>query len=83
MTAPRNPVLRLNDIGEAVVALPLEFRESHAQVAWQQAIWMRNQLIHGYAEIDYSIVWDTAVLDIPTLLTQVADILTDMEGSPR
>ena len=41
---------------------------------------MRNKLIHGYAGIDYEMVWTTAVRDIPSLVERIAAILTDLEG---
>ena len=28
---------------------------------------MRNQLIHGYFDVDLSVVWDTVTRDLPLL----------------
>jgi len=32
---------------------------------------MRNRLIHGYDEVDYSILWDALTLNLPELLAQL------------
>jgi uncharacterized protein with HEPN domain len=39
-------------IGEAVNGLSPGVRDGHPDVAWQDAIRMRNRLIHGYFDID-------------------------------
>ena len=66
---------------EAAARLPTEFRLLHPEVEWRRAIDMRNRLIHGYAGIDYEMVWSTAVSDIPPLCGQIDAILTELGGS--
>ena len=46
----------------------------------QQIIASRNLLIHGYDLIDDALVWQVLTRDLPTLATQVADLLR--EGAP-
>ena len=38
---------------------------------------MRNIHAHDYGNIDYSIVWDTLMNDIPDLKLKLAEILKD------
>jgi len=35
---------------------------------------MRNRLIHGYFDINYDIVWDTIIHDIPRLIDLLKQI---------
>jgi uncharacterized protein with HEPN domain len=36
---------------------------------------MRNRLIHGYFDIDADIVWNTASIEIPALLSDLRRII--------
>lgn len=56
-------------IGELVNKLSKEFKESTAEEAhWDQMYGMRNRIVHGYQDVDFEIVWDSAVYDVPKLL---------------
>jgi len=37
---------------------------------------LRNALIHGYADVDSSVVWDIIVTKLPRLRREVADLIT-------
>ena len=56
-------------IGELANGLSEEFREqTKDEMPWGMIRGMRNWLTHAYAETDESIIWETAVNDIPQLL---------------
>lgn len=56
-------------IGELANGLSAEYRnETKTQMPWGMIRGMRNWLAHAYAEMDESIIWETAVHDIPHLL---------------
>ena len=40
---------------------------------------MRNRLIHGYDNVDETILWRTVTEKLPLLLTQVENILAEPE----
>jgi uncharacterized protein with HEPN domain len=65
----------LEIIGEVVRDLPKEFRETHSSVNWQDPANMRSALIHGYLEVDPSIVWDTVVNDLPKFKEEIKKLL--------
>ncbi len=65
-------------IGEAATRISEEFRKSHPEVSWKRAIALRNILVHNYMAVDYSILWDTAMDDLPVLKKQVQKILEDI-----
>ena len=41
----------------------------------RQIIDMRNRVIHGYDKIDNEIVWGTIVRHLPSLKTEITDLL--------
>jgi uncharacterized protein with HEPN domain len=68
-------VRALEVLGEAASKVSDETRSAHPQVPWSLITDMRNRLIHGYFDIDTSIVWNTASQEIPALLTDLRKIL--------
>ena len=38
---------------------------------------MRNKLIHGYDQVDLSILWDTVTDDLPRLIQELETVLRD------
>ena len=58
-------VRSLEVIGEAVKKLPLDFREKYNHVDWKAIAGMRDKLIHDYAGVDYDLVWDVVINEIP------------------
>lgn len=65
----------LEVIGEAAQCVSSAFTEMNPDVPWKKMIGMRNRLIHGYFDINYDIVWDTIVHDIPGLIRLLRQML--------
>lgn len=70
-------VRNLEIIGEAAKGLPASFRNAHPQVPWGQLAGMRDRLIHGYAGVNYDIVWDIIEQDLPGLVTELKKLLRE------
>jgi uncharacterized protein with HEPN domain len=68
-------VRRLEIIGEATKNLSNEFREKYPEVPWKGMARMRDRISHHYFDIDYNIVWDTAINMLPPLKKQIEEIL--------
>ncbi|MDE3046212.1 MAG: DUF86 domain-containing protein [Verrucomicrobiota bacterium] len=62
-------------IGEAANAVSSECKAGIPQIPWKSVIGMRNQLIHGYFDISYRIIWSTITEDIPMLIAHLEKIL--------
>jgi len=60
-------VRKLEIIGEAAKRLSKNFRESVPSAPWHAIAGMRDKLIHGYAGVDYEIVWKAVENDLPPL----------------
>ena len=69
-------VFQLLIIGEAVKRLSQEFRTQHPDIPWSLIAGMRDNLIHGYDDIDWDEVWKTASSDIPELLVSLKPLFT-------
>ena len=72
-------VRNLEVIGEAanqVIKKFPQFAAMQSDVPWEAVYYMRNRVIHGYASIDYELVWQVANKDLLELHTQLVRIKT-------
>ena len=69
-------------IGEAANHVADEIVDANPGIPWAAIIGMRNNLIHGYNEIDYEIVWDAAQNDLEGLEESIEQILSEI-GLPE
>ena len=69
-------------IGEAAKQVSQEMRDQHPEIPWRDIIAMRNRVIHGYAEVDYTIVWDTVQNDLPALVAQLQPLVSEEASGP-
>ena len=65
----------IQDIGEAANRVSSEFQTQHSHIPWRDMIDMRNHLVHVYTDIDFGVLWNTAVEDLPPLISQLEAIL--------
>ncbi len=72
---------RLLHIGEAVKSLDEEARGSSSEIAWERAVAMRHRLAHDYLGVDASILWDTAIRQLPPLAAACHAIIAESEQS--
>jgi uncharacterized protein with HEPN domain len=68
-------IRRLEIIGEAVKNLPPDFKERYTNIPWQQIAGMRDVLIHEYFGVDLNLTWQTVREDIPSLKSELEEIL--------
>lgn len=64
-------------IGELVLNLTDEFKESHTKVPWKQIRSMRNIIAHHYGVVDAETVWTAIADDIPELRDYCQAILKE------
>jgi len=65
----------LEIIGEAAHGISEDLKQKYPAVPWQQMTSMRNNLIHGYFQVDNDLIWQTVKKELPPLLTAIRDIL--------
>ena len=66
-------------IGEAAYKLSRAFVDSHPQTSWQTIADMRHHLVHGYYQVNPSIVWNVIQKDLQPLREQVACYLAETD----
>jgi uncharacterized protein with HEPN domain len=72
----RSAVLqKLSVIGEAAAHLPDTFCLQNPKVPWVDMIAFRNFAVHEYFSVNWHIVWDTAIEDIPPIEKQIAKLV--------
>lgn len=69
-------IRRLLVIGEASGRLSASFREERPNIPWREIRGMRNRMVHVYDDIDVNLVWRTAQRDVPSLLAELASIVS-------
>lgn len=58
----------LLQIGElAKDGLSEETLKNIKEIKWANMYGLRNRIVHGYASVDYEIIWETIVKDVPSL----------------
>ena len=62
-------------IGEAANHVARNVQFEHPEVPWPAVVSMRNRIIHSYFEVDFDILWDVAVIEVPKLVPQIKAIL--------
>lgn len=65
----------LEIIGEAIKQVPDNFRKKYQNVDWKTYAGLRDKLIHHYFGVDYSIVWDIIINELPGLKEKVSQII--------
>ncbi len=72
--------MSLLNIGEMATRIERDhpqFRVAHSHLAWSKMKGVRNRIAHGYFELDFRVVWDTAAADLPKLIAELTAILDD------
>lgn len=82
-TNSRAIVRSLEVIGEATKKVPDEVRSDNPQINWNEMAGMRDVLIHNYFGIDYDIVWNVLLHDIPELHEELAALIEKEEAHSK
>lgn len=64
-------------VGEAAYMLMKDFKDAHPATPWKVVQGMRHYLVHDYANVVATTLFDTAVNDIPILRSQVERYLSE------
>jgi uncharacterized protein with HEPN domain len=74
-------LLRLFEtLGEAATKVSAELRATYPEIPWTAASDTRNRLIHGYDDLDMSILWYAAEHNVPPLLVQLQEVIRELTG---
>lgn len=56
-----------------------EVQLKYPQIPWAEIIAMRNRLIRAYFDVDLDRVWDTVTEDLPTLITDLKNVIQGLK----
>lgn len=65
----------LLQIGELANNLSKEFTQEMVEIPWNSVYNLRNRIVHGYASVDYEIIWETIKYNIPYLIKELEKTL--------
>lgn len=74
-------IRNLEIIGEVARNVQRHFPETataHPEVPWTAAYLMRNQVAHGYFDVDLGIVWRTIHDDLPPMEARITGLLATL-----
>ncbi|MFH0907810.1 MAG: HepT-like ribonuclease domain-containing protein [bacterium] len=72
-------LLRLLEvIGEAATGVSERFKADHADLPWRQMTATRNRLIHGYFDVDPTIVWNIVTKNLPDLVAKLEKLIPEL-----
>jgi len=74
-------VRQLEIIGEAAKAIPAEIRSLAPEINWRNISGMRDRMIHAYFNVDYNLVWDTVVNDVPVFEQTIERLMDELDSS--
>jgi uncharacterized protein with HEPN domain len=63
-------------IGEASRSLDDNIKNKYPEVPWKEMYYLRNRISHEYFGVDYEIIWDVAVNNLPANKLQIDSILS-------
>ena len=66
-------------IGELVKKLNSDFRSRYPDVPWKQIAGMRDNIVHGYGNIDYNLIYNSALTGVPELKKYCKSIIEKIE----
>ena len=65
----------LEIIGEAIKQIPDKIRNKYGDIDWKSYAGLRDKLIHHYFGVDYAIVWDVVIHELPELKKKLVFVL--------
>lgn len=68
-------IRNIETIGEAAKHIPDSIWDEYPDIPWREMAGMRDKVIHGYFDVVYTIVWETAVHDLPSIKPEIREIL--------
>ena len=66
-------------IGEACKSIPNTFRNTYLHIDWKGFAGLRDIIIHQYFGIDYTVIWDTIINEVPETYSAIVSIIESVD----
>lgn len=71
-------IFALSQLGELASRVSDKLKVEHNEIPWNAIKGMRNKIVHDYDGVRYKVIWDTLSEDIPTLISQLENIKSNI-----
>jgi uncharacterized protein with HEPN domain len=71
-------IKQIEIIGEAANLITSETKALFSDIEWLQIIGMRHILVHEYFGVDFDLIWQVIIDDLPVLKEKVTTIISKM-----
>jgi uncharacterized protein with HEPN domain len=71
-------VKQIEIIGEAANAITPETKTLFTNLEWKQIIGMRHILVHEYFGVDFDLIWQVIIDDLPILREKIHSIINSI-----
>ena len=72
-------VWNLTVLGEAAKKVPARIEKQFPELPWAQMCGIRNRVVHGYDEIDVTVIWNVVQIELPPLAPLIERLISDGE----
>ena len=72
-------VFNLSQIGELANKIDKEFEGSNSYIPWRVLYGLRNKIVHDYAGVNLTLIWDIVKDDLPELYGQLEELNRNLE----
>ena len=72
-------VKQLEIIGEVCAKLSNDLKLKYPKIEWAEIVSFRNVLVHEYFGVNFEIIWETVVSEVPVLKQQFQIIKKDFD----
>ena len=69
---------QISKIGEAAHAIDREFQAAHPEINWRELVDYHNFIVHEYNDVNYVLIWNSVVNDVPTYITELQKLYDAM-----
>lgn len=67
-------------IGEGCKSIPDDFRKKFLHIDWKGFAGLRDIIIHQYFGIDYTVIWDTVINEVPETYSAILQVIQILES---
>lgn len=68
-------MFRLIQISENTTKLSEDFKRRNNEIPWSAIKGLRNRIVHDYGNVDYGIIYETVIDEIPYCLEMILKII--------